>query len=55
METALQAVVACSKPKNGGGGGGGGGGFFVACEDLGRMFDHAFPVCVVVVVLGSGD
>ena len=25
------------------GGGGGGGGFFLACEDLGRMFDHSFP------------
>ena len=34
-------------------------GFFLACEDLGRMFDHSFPasalffvvVVVVVVVL----
>ena len=25
--------------------GGGGGGFFLACEDLGRMFDNSFPVC----------
>ena len=24
----------------------GGGGFFLACEDLGRMFDNSFPVCV---------
>ena len=23
--------------------GGGGGGFLLACEDLGRMFDHSFP------------
>ena len=29
----------------GGGGGGGGGGFFLACEDLGRMFNHSFPAC----------
>ena len=28
-----------------GGGGGGGGGFFLACEDLGRMFDRAFSAC----------
>ena len=21
------------------------GGFFVACEDLGRMFNHSFPAC----------
>ena len=21
-------------------------GFFLACEDLGRMFDHSFPACV---------
>ena len=26
-----------------GGGGGGGGGFFLACEDLGRMFNYSFP------------
>ena len=25
--------------------GGGVGGFFLACEDLGRMFDHSFPAC----------
>ena len=24
---------------------GGGGGFFLACEDLGRMFDNSFPAC----------
>ena len=29
----------------GGGGGGGGGGFFLACKDLGRMFDNSFPAC----------
>ena len=23
---------------------GGGGGLFLACEDLGRLFDHSFPV-----------
>ena len=28
-----------------GGGGGGGGGFFLACEDLWRMFDKLFPAC----------
>ena len=22
-----------------------GGGFFIACEELGRMFDHSFPCC----------
>ena len=27
----------------GGGGGGGGGGIFLACEGLGRKFDHSFP------------
>ena len=27
-------------------GGGGGGGFFLACKDLGRMFDHSFPACI---------
>ena len=26
----------------GGGGGGCGGGFFLACEDLGRIFDNLF-------------
>ena len=26
-------------------GGGGGGGFFLACEDLGRMFNKSFPAC----------
>ena len=25
--------------------GGGGGGFFIACEDIGRMFEHSFPAC----------
>ena len=30
---------------NGCRGGGGGGGWFLACEDLGRMFDHLFPAC----------
>ena len=29
-----------------GGGSGGGGGFFLACEDLGRMFNHSFPAYV---------
>ena len=24
---------------------GGGGGIFLACEDLGRMFDNSFPAC----------
>ena len=24
---------------------GGGGGFFLACEDLGRMFDNLFSAC----------
>ena len=28
-----------------GGGGGGGDGFFLAREDLGRMFDSSFPAC----------
>ena len=28
--------------------GGGGGGFFCACEDFGRMFDHSFPICVLL-------
>ena len=23
----------------------GSGGFLLACENLGRMFDHSFPVC----------
>ena len=27
-------------------GGGGGGGFFLACEDLGRVFDNSFPACI---------
>ena len=31
--------------QSGGGGGGGGSGFFLACEDLGRMFDHSTPAC----------
>ena len=36
---------------NGGGGGGfGGGGFFLACEDLGRLFDHSFPACAFFFV-----
>ena len=26
-------------------GGDGGDGFLVACEDLGRMFNHSFPAC----------
>ena len=26
-------------------GGGGGGCFFLASEDLGRMFEHSFPTC----------
>ena len=25
--------------------GGGGDGFFLACEDMRRMFDHPFPAC----------
>ena len=33
--------MSCTRPC---GGGGGGGGFFVACEDLGIMFDHLFSV-----------
>ena len=31
----------------GGGGGGGGDGCFLACEDLGRVFDDLFHVCGV--------
>ena len=34
-----------------GGGGGGGGGFFLACEDLGRMFNHSFPACTLFFLL----
>ena len=34
----------------GGGGGGGGGGLFLACEDLGRIFDHSFPACAFFVL-----
>ena len=26
----------------------GGGGFFLACEDLGRMFDYLFSACTIV-------
>ena len=29
-----------------GGGGGGGGGFFLACEDVRRIFDHSYPAYV---------
>ena len=39
----------------GGGGGGGGGGFFLACKDLGRMFDNSFPTCAFFVLFLSGD
>ena len=32
------------------------GGFFLACEDLGKMFDHSFPACAVLLLLfWSGD
>ena len=27
------------------------GGFFLACENLGKMFDHPFPACDFVVVV----
>ena len=30
-------------------GGGGGGCFFLASEDLGRMFNHSFPACVFLL------
>ena len=33
---------------------GGGGGFFLACEDLGIIFDHSFPTCAFFFFL-SGD
>ena len=37
----------CSHLQGGGNGGGdgGGGSFFLACYDLGKMFDHLFPAC----------
>ena len=35
----------------GGGGGGGGGSYFLACEDLWRMFDHSFPACAFFFLL----
>ena len=42
----LKAVFTIPVPTYcGGGGGGGGSGFFLACEDLGRMFDHSAPAC----------
>ena len=36
-----------SQNDNSSDGGGGGGAFFLACEDFGRMFDHAFPACAI--------
>ena len=38
--------------------GGGGGGFFLICGDLGRIFDHSFPVCAFLfsfLFFKSGD
>ena len=35
------------------GSGGGGGGFFLACEDLGRMFDHSPPALFFKVEISS--
>ena len=29
----------------------GGGGFFLACEDLGRMFDDPFPACAFLIYI----
>ena len=44
-ESVMCVPIDSLRPVHDGGGGGGGGGFLLACEDLGRMFDHSFPVC----------
>ena len=33
----------------------GDGGFFLACEDLGRMFDNSFPACTFFFFFFNGD
>ena len=39
-----------SRGGGGGSGGSGGGGFFLACGNLGRMFDHSFPACAFLFI-----
>ena len=53
LEVCLTALSVTSSDDAGGGGSG--GGFFLACEDLGRMFDHSFSACAFFFFLVEGN
>ena len=53
LDLILFQITAAAAAAGGGGGGGGGGGFFPRslAGSLGRLFDHSFPGCALVLLL----